>query len=85
MDRRQFIQREETEEEYYPFRLIRGEDPKYYHKFVAITSFTDTEVVAFDEDPLIVFQEAIKKGHKSPVIFFVPDPNRRYYFLRRPS
>ena len=47
----------------------------YAGKYVATNSFNDRKVVASGKDPCAVRQKAIKKGHISPVVFFVPCKN----------
>jgi hypothetical protein len=54
--------------------LIQGDASRYYEKYVAFPSFSSREVVAFGEDPVKVMEEARSKGHKGPVLLYVPNP-----------
>jgi len=47
----------------------------YGGKFVATGSFNDKTVVASGRDPTKVREAAIKQGHTSPVVFFIPNKN----------
>ena len=50
-------------------------DKRYAGKYVAMASFNDKRVVASGIKPEGVYQRAEDKGHKNPVVFFVPDRN----------
>lgn len=52
--------------------LIKDDGKKYGGNYVATRSFKDTKVICFGASPKKVFDEAMKKGVKEPVIFFVP-------------
>jgi len=60
--------------------LIKEDGKDYSGKFVATASFNDNEVIAADEDPVKVYDEAREKGHNSPVIFFVHKKNVKYIY-----
>ncbi len=45
---------------------------RYAGKYVALISFSDRTVLASGNDPEKVYERAEKKGHKSPLVFFVP-------------
>jgi hypothetical protein len=49
------------------------QNKKYEGKFVATPSFNSSKVVASGKDPDAVYDRAVDKGYKSPVIVFVPD------------
>ena len=51
--------------------LVR--DKKYSGKYVAMVSFTNSDVVASGKDPSKVMTSAIKKGYESPVVMYVPE------------
>lgn len=46
---------------------------KYLGKYVALQSFTINKVVASGENPSDVLERAQKKGHKTPVLLYVPE------------
>lgn len=47
-------------------------DRKYNGRYVAIKDFKDSAVICDGQDPQSVYEEAINKGFKDPVILFVP-------------
>lgn len=55
--------------------LIKGDPRRYYDKYVAFSSFGDGKIVAYGKNPSKVIKKAREKGHKEPVIVYVPDPN----------
>lgn len=44
---------------------------KYYGLYVAMPSFQDNNVVCSGKDPIKVHKQALKKGYKDPVLFYV--------------
>ena len=54
---------------------------KYYEKYIATKSFTDTKVIASGKDVTKVYDLAVKKGVKNPIINYIFDPNISHYFL----
>lgn len=46
---------------------------KFSGKYVAMVSFTDSKVVASGNDPSKVMNAALKKGHNTPVVMYVPE------------
>jgi hypothetical protein len=61
-------------------KLITNDGKKYAGKFVATGSFNDKTVIAAGKDPLKVREKAINNGHKSPVVFFIPDKNSMHIY-----
>ena len=58
-----------------------NEDPsKYYDKYVAMPSFNDNTIVAYDKDPAKVITKAKELGHKKPVIMYVQNPDTTYIY-----
>lgn len=55
-----------------PSNVLIKDGDKYGGKYVATKSFRDNEVVCFGADPKRVYDAAVKKGIKDPVVFFVP-------------
>lgn len=45
---------------------------RYGGKYVATKSFADKKVVSHGDDPVMVYNDAKKKGHEDPVVFYVP-------------
>ena len=45
---------------------------KYSGMYVATRSFQDKTVVASGKDMVLVHKQAVKKGIKEPVVFYVP-------------
>jgi hypothetical protein len=52
--------------------LLIKDGEKYGGKYVATKSFADKRVISHGNDPVKVFNDAKKKGHKDPVVFYVP-------------
>lgn len=48
-------------------------DEKYSGRYVAIGDFHDATVVADGQSPQEAYDNAVKNGHKDPVIIFVPE------------
>ncbi len=48
---------------------------KYYDKYVAMVSFNDKTIIAYDEDPVKVMKQAKKKGFESPVLHYIHNPD----------
>lgn len=47
-------------------------DDKYAGKYVALKDFNDSTVISDGATPQEAYQKAIQKGHKHPVLIFVP-------------
>jgi hypothetical protein len=61
--------------------LIQEQDvSKYYNNYVAQISFKDHTIVSYGKNPVKVLEEAKKKGHSHPVIFYVLDPSVDHLF-----
>ena len=54
-----------------PQTLVKN-SKKYGGQYVATRSFTDRNVVASGPDLVAVHKEALKKGVKEPVVFYIP-------------
>jgi hypothetical protein len=54
-----------------PQALVKN-SKKYGGQYVATRSFTDRNVVTSGPDLVAVHKEAVKKGIKEPVVFYVP-------------
>lgn len=63
-----------------PNVLIENDGKDYSGKYVATASFSNKAVIASDEDPDKVYDEARLKGFTRPVIFFVPKKNTVYIY-----
>ncbi len=50
---------------------------KYAGKYVALISFSDRKVLASGKNPDRVYLRAEAKGYKSPLVFFVPQTNKK--------
>lgn len=48
---------------------------KYSNCFVAMPTFKDNRVIAHGQNASKVRKEAIERGYKRPVVFFVPPRN----------
>jgi hypothetical protein len=46
---------------------------RYMGKFVATDSFNDSRVIASGDSAAAARAKAVKKGHKAPVVVYVPD------------
>ena len=44
-------------------------------KYVAMKSFDDKQVVGEGSTPQEAYEQALRKGHKSPIITFIPSRN----------
>ena len=55
-----------------PIKEIVKDSKKYAGKYVATKSFRSRMVISSGDDPLIVWDDAEKKGFKDPVVFFIP-------------
>jgi len=56
--------------------LIQEQDvSKYYDNYVAQISFKDHTILSYGKNPKKVLEEAKKKGHSHPLIFYLPDPS----------
>ena len=55
-----------------PVTTLIKDGEKYGGNYVATRSFKDRSVVSYGTDPIKVFDEAIKKGVKDPVVIYVP-------------
>ena len=47
-------------------------DKRYLGKYVAMKDFEDTTIISSGRTPQEVYEEALHKGCKNPVIVFVP-------------
>ena len=47
-------------------------DNRYNGKYVAIKDFSDSTVIGEGVTPQEAYEKAIQKGHKHPVITFIP-------------
>jgi hypothetical protein len=66
--------------------LIGDDTSKYHEKYVTLKKWVNNEskdVIAFGENPLKVLQEAKDKGYKSPIMFYVPNPNKTSIYSSR--
>jgi len=45
---------------------------KFNGKYVAIKDFDDNTIIGDGKSPAEAYTKAIRKGHKDPVVFFVP-------------
>lgn len=52
--------------------ILINNGAKYAGLYVATRSFVDKDVISYGNDPVKVFNEAIKKGIQEPVVFYVP-------------
>jgi len=52
--------------------ILIDDGEKYGGKYIAIKSFKDRKVITYGKDAAKVYDEALKKGIKIPVVFFVP-------------
>ena len=53
---------------------------KYSGCFVAMPSFKDKTIIAYDKKPAKVYKESSKRGFKDPVVVFVPAKDTTYVF-----
>lgn len=53
---------------------------KYGGKYIATKSFTDTKVIASGDNPIKVYNKAVKKGIKEPVMDYVLKEGVTYIF-----
>jgi hypothetical protein len=53
---------------------------KYQGKYVATASFNQCKVIASGKDPMVVRQQAVESGAKSPVVVYVPKSSMIYIF-----
>jgi len=53
---------------------------KFGGKYVATKNFTSSKVIAFGKNPSKVYDKAIEKGIKEPVINFIFEEGVRYIF-----
>lgn len=60
--------------------LIEGDVSEYFEKYVAVSSFNSRKVVAYGKNPAKVIEDARRKGHKTPVIIYVPNPDIDYIY-----
>ena len=59
--------------------ILVAED-KYDGKYVALRSFTDSEVLASGDDPIKVMKAAKEQGAASPVLFYVPERDMTFVY-----
>lgn len=55
--------------------LEMQESEKYCGHFVATRHYGDREVVCHGKNPVLVYNEALKKGIGDPIVFYVPADN----------
>lgn len=60
--------------------ILLKNSEQYIGKYVALDSYEDTAIVCFGSDPAIVFNRAINKGVKNPIIFFVPEREKVHIY-----
>ena len=44
---------------------------KYGGKYIATETFTSTDILSSGKDPVKVYEEAIEKGIREPVLYFI--------------
>jgi hypothetical protein len=54
-------------------KILVKDGKKYGGKYVATKSFKHTDVLCSGTDPLMVIEEAKKKGAKNPVLIYVAE------------
>ena len=59
---------------------MKKNNKKYQGKYIATKSFIDTTVVASGKDPIKVYDRAVKKGIKNPVIDYVFQEGSSIFF-----
>jgi hypothetical protein len=60
--------------------LVKDID-KYGGKYVATKDFTDKNVVSCGDNPVSVFNDAVRSGIEDPVIFYVPKKGVVHIYL----
>ncbi len=56
------------------------ESDEYAGKYVAQPDFDKREVIAANEDPEKAYDEAVSKGYKHPVVFYVPEKGTSHIY-----
>jgi hypothetical protein len=46
---------------------------EYSGRYVAMKNFDDTTIVGVGDDPEMALKDAESKGHKNPVILYIPE------------
>ena len=60
--------------------LVKDID-KYGGKYVAIKDFLNRDVVRYGDDPVTVFNDAVKSGIEDPVIFYISKKDIVHIYL----
>ncbi|MFH1825678.1 MAG: DUF5678 domain-containing protein [bacterium] len=57
-------------------------DKRYSGQYVVIKDFNDPTIIASGDDPEMIYEEAVGKGHREPVIVFVPDKDMVQIYVK---
>jgi hypothetical protein len=61
-----------------PVTLVKTD--KYNGKYVALNKIGDSKVISSGKNASRVHSAAKKKGHKNPIIFFVPEKDTAHLY-----